>query len=312
MGGERNREPLAARSTEPSGAPVVPPGRYLRVRNGDRLFVREVTGPAGAPLLVLLHGWCATAGLNWFRAFEPLSEHFHVVAPDLRGHGRGPRGWRRFRLEQCAEDVAALLEELGGSPAVVAGYSMGGPVAQLLWKQHAPLVSGLVMCATGDQLIPGAAERVALRSFAATLAGATRLGTAPVAVPRWLVRNLMPDRGQGEAQAVPGWAAREFRRHDLRMLLEAGWAISQYDASSWTRAISVPTAVLITERDRLVAASTQRALASRIQNGRVFSFEEGHLACTSPDFAEPLVAACLDVATRAEATRPRRRARARG
>jgi len=310
MGAKRKPGPPADAATDRPGDPVVPPGRYVRVRNGDRFFLRELPGPTGAPLLVLLHGWGATAGLNWFRVFEPLARHFHVVAPDLRGHGRGPRGWRRFRLEQCAEDVAALMQELGGSPAIVAGYSMGGPVAQLLWKQHAPLVSGLVLCATGDRLISGVAERLVLRSFSAALAGATRLGGAPVAVPRWMARNILPDTGLGQARADPGWAAREARRHDLRLVLEAGWAISHYDATSWTRAISVPTAVIVTEKDRLVAASTQRALAGRVPQGRIFTLEEGHLACASPAFAEPFVAACLDVASRAEAAQPHR-ARAR-
>ena len=56
---------------------------------------------------LLLHGWIASGGLNWFNAFGPLSERYYVVAPDLRGHGRGLRSRRRFRLADCADDVAA-------------------------------------------------------------------------------------------------------------------------------------------------------------------------------------------------------------
>ncbi|MFM7427598.1 MAG: alpha/beta fold hydrolase, partial [Elainella sp.] len=51
----------------------------------------EVAGPRGAPTVILLHGWTATADLNWFTCFEPLGEHFRVLAPDHRGHGRGLR-----------------------------------------------------------------------------------------------------------------------------------------------------------------------------------------------------------------------------
>ena len=42
------------------------------------------------------------------------------------------------------------------SPAAIAvGYSMGGPVAQLLWKRHREQVDGLVLCATSDRFVPG-------------------------------------------------------------------------------------------------------------------------------------------------------------
>ena len=90
----------------------------------------------------------ASAGLNWFQAFEPLSEHYRVVALDHRGHARGLRTWSRFRLADCADDAAAVLDTLGVGPVVAVGYSMGGPIAQLLARSHAGAVSGIVLCAT--------------------------------------------------------------------------------------------------------------------------------------------------------------------
>src|SRR4051794_41166201 len=110
----------------PGGRPVVLPGR-------GTTFVREAMGPPGAPTLILLHGLGATAALNWFPVFELLSEHFHVVALDHRGHGRGIRPTRRFRLADCADDVVALADQLGIDTFIPVGYSMGGPIAQLIW-----------------------------------------------------------------------------------------------------------------------------------------------------------------------------------
>ena len=124
------------------GGPPIPLGRRVELPGRGTTFVREIPGPPGAPTVVLLHGLIASGGLNWFQAFAPLSEHFRVLAPDMRGHGRGIRTWSRFRLADCADDVAALLDHLEVDRVVAAGYSMGGPIAQLLWHRHPEKVAG--------------------------------------------------------------------------------------------------------------------------------------------------------------------------
>ena len=79
--------------------PDLPPGAAMLLPGRGTTFVRTVTGPVGAPTVVLLHGWTATADLNWFTCYEALGEHFRVVALDHRGHGRGIRSRKAFRLE---------------------------------------------------------------------------------------------------------------------------------------------------------------------------------------------------------------------
>ena len=92
---------------------------------------------------MLIHGVACTAELNWGKVFAPLAAHFRVVAADLRGHGDGIRAGSRFRLEDCADDVAALAAVLGTGKFTAVGYSMGGMVAQLVYRRHASLLSGL-------------------------------------------------------------------------------------------------------------------------------------------------------------------------
>jgi 3-oxoadipate enol-lactonase len=103
---------------------------------------------SAAPTVVLLHGWTATGSLNWATTMAGLAERYRVVALDHRGHGRGVRGDDAFTLEDCADDVVALMDVLGIRTAIVVGYSMGGPIAQLIWRRHRHRVSGLVLCAT--------------------------------------------------------------------------------------------------------------------------------------------------------------------
>ena len=222
---------------EVPGLPV-PLGRRVELPGRGTTFVREVPGPPGAPTVLLLHGWIASGGLNWFQAFEPLSEHFRVVAPDLRGHGRGIRSRRRFRLADCADDVAALLDELGDvGPVIAVGYSMGGPVAQLLWKRHPERVRGLVICATGPTLRarrPGAASsspRPCPRPPA-------RRGAAGLAahLPSRVMRRMLP-AGNGErAQTHAGVGGGRDAPPRLAQVLEAGHAIGTFDSRRWVEA----------------------------------------------------------------------------
>src|SRR5581483_4027387 len=129
----------------------IPPGRAVTLPGRGTTWVREVgTGQAGQPPLVLLHGFTATSALNWVTVFGPLARSFRVLAIDHRGHGRGirPNPLRGFRLEDCADDVIALADELGLERVIPVGYSMGGPIAQLTWRRHPSRVAGLVLCAT--------------------------------------------------------------------------------------------------------------------------------------------------------------------
>src|SRR4030081_1973171 len=155
----------------PPTAPVVlPPGRRLVLPGRGTTFVRELPRPPGPPGAVLLPGWLGTAALNWFTAYESLGRHFRVLAMDHRGHGRGIRARRAFRLVDCAGDVAALIETAGAGPAIIAGYSMGGPIAQLTWRDHPRSVAGLVLCATAANFPTTTPVRALISSVAVGLA----------------------------------------------------------------------------------------------------------------------------------------------
>src|SRR5687767_478476 len=196
------------------GGPPLPLGRRIKLRGRGTTFVREVRGPEGAPTVVLLHGWLASGGLNWFRTFDALGERYRVVAPDLRGHGRGIRSRRRFRLADCADDVAALLDEMEVGPAIVVGYSMGGPVAQLLWRRHPDHVAGLVLCATSYRFVRGARERLVFGTMMATAIGTTRTGQLFTRVPSASMRRWMTAGSGVRPTSLRAWAAGEMRRHD--------------------------------------------------------------------------------------------------
>jgi pimeloyl-ACP methyl ester carboxylesterase len=285
---------------EPAGPPL-PLGERLELPGRGTTFVRQLGAPPGAPTVLLLHGWIASGGLNWFTSFGPLAERYGVVAPDLRGHGRGLRTRRRFRLADCADDVAATLEALGTGPVIAVGYSMGGPVAQLLWKRHPHLVDGLVLCATSYRFVNGARERFVFGAMMATAVGTTRAGNLVSRAPG--MQRLVIRGGSTRPATMRAWAAGEMRRHDLVKIMEAGQAIGSYNARRWIGDVDVPTTVLVTAKDRAIAPAEQHRMADAIPGAEVQLHDDGHVACAKREFGPALVRAVDGVASRVAADR---------
>ncbi len=276
--------------------PPLPLGERIELPGRGTTFVRRIEGPAGAPTVVLLHGWIASGGLNWFNAFEPLARHYSVLAPDLRGHGRGIRSRRRFRLADCADDVAGLLDHLGTGPVIAVGYSMGGPVAQLLWHRHPELVEGLVFCATSDRFLIGDRERMVFGTLMASAVGTTKTGQWVGRLPG--MQSWVPRGSATRPTNLRAWAAGEMRRHDVVKLMEAGQAIGSYNARPWTRYIDVPTTVMITDRDRAIRPSEQQMLADAIPGSVVHHVDDGHVVCAKREFGQMVLRAVQSVTER--------------
>jgi pimeloyl-ACP methyl ester carboxylesterase len=280
----------------------VPAGRAIELPGRGTTFVREVTGPRRAPTITLLHGLAATGGLNWFAAFGPLGQQFRVVAVDHRGHGRGLRSPAPFSLDDCADDVVAVADQLGIDTFIPVGYSMGGPIAQLVWRRHPGRVDGLVLCATSRDFRGRWHERV---QFAGLGLVVTSLRLAPVPA----MERLAEQFPEGLADvASRRWAFDELRYHDLRTVLEAAGTLGGFSSREWIGDIDVPVSVVVTSQDRLVPPRRQVKLASSIPTAVMHVVDGTHLAAgTDPDqFADALLDACRLVARRAaKRRRPR-------
>jgi pimeloyl-ACP methyl ester carboxylesterase len=221
--------------------------------------------------VLLLHGWTASADLNFFPVYDCLAGTYRVIAPDARGHGRGMRSAEPFCLEDCADDAAALLELVGADRVIAVGYSMGGPIGMLLARRHPGRVKALVMQATALEWRDAAYERMAWRLLSVMELG-LRLGTTAGIVERLL---RLTTEGQPEIEAVRPWLAAEFRRGLAPEIADAGRALSRYDARPWAAQLGLPAAMLITTRDRLVRPAKQRELAAAL-NAHVTEIDADH------------------------------------
>lgn len=221
-------------------------------------------------MVLLLHGWTATADLNWFAVYETLGQHFRVIALDHRGHGRGVRSRKPFRLSDCADDAACLMAELGIKKVIPVGYSMGGPVALLMWRRHRSIVDGLMLCATAGSFAHSRVERM-------SFLGLTGLGAAARLTPTtgrmWLTERLFLRR---KGSKWGPWAVSQVELHDWRMILEAGHAIGNFSALEWLSEIDVPTSHIITLHDPVIPVNRQLKLYSEIPRAQAARISGQH------------------------------------
>jgi 3-oxoadipate enol-lactonase len=263
----------------------MPPARTVRVLGRGELFLRDSGGDG--PAVMLLHGWMATADLNWCGAYDDLAAAgYRVLAIDHRGHGRGMRQAGPFRLADCAGDAAAALRELGVAPALVVGYSMGGAIGQLMARDHPDAVAGLVLSGTAQHWQDPETRR-AFRALGA-------LGLMLAVAPRWTWTAGFHRVGIPDSPNT-SWALSEVVRHSARDIAEAGRELVRFDSRPWLAPLPVPSAVVLTTRDRAVPPAKQRALAAALA-APIFEAPISHMEiATSGDAYNPVLLRALDV-----------------
>jgi 3-oxoadipate enol-lactonase len=274
-----------------------PTGVFVDLPDSGSCFFRQHLNP-GKPTLLLLHGMIASSGLNWFRLFPALSEHFNIIAPDLRGHWRSLRGKRRFTVSRAAHDMAKLLDQLDTGPVIAVGYSMGGTVAQKLWRKYPDKVAGLVLSATSYKARMARHEQMVALPIFAAIVGMGRMSELFNHLPKGVVKRFLPALADQLHEDERRWALDELRRTSLRVVLETAREMAFHDSSEWIHEIDVPTAVLATQQDKVIAPEHQEEIAERIATARLFHYDGGHASCTEPLYGEALALACLDVAGR--------------
>jgi pimeloyl-ACP methyl ester carboxylesterase len=109
---------------------IISPGPTSRIYFSQRLRLHYVDwGNASAPPLVLVHGGRDHCR-NWDWVAEELARDWHIIAPDLRGHGDSE--WSRdgtYMMSGYIYDLAQLVHQLRVAPVTIVGHSLGGNIA---------------------------------------------------------------------------------------------------------------------------------------------------------------------------------------
>ena len=234
----------------------------VRGGGGLRLHVRE-WGKTDGPPILFIHG-LSQNHLCWAKQYQStLAEEFRLVADDLRGHGMSeaplePGHYSDGKL--WADDVAAIIDQLGLDRPVLVGWSYGG----------------FVIC---DYLRAHGQDRIAAIDF---VAGGVKLGQAAFGTligPGFLdhfadaTADDLPSNIRGMRGLVKGWPAKPFPPEEVETLLcsamtvpaqiRANLAAREIDGDDVLRALEVPLLVTQGRADTVVLpAMAEHVLAT--------------------------------------------------
>lgn len=105
----------------------------------------DLTGPEGAPVVVLIHGLGLTRNSTWGDIAPVLAQDYQVLSYDLLGHGETAVPDGAVSLTALSAQLVTLLDELGVVRAALVGFSLGGMINRRSAMDHPDRVSALVI-----------------------------------------------------------------------------------------------------------------------------------------------------------------------
>ncbi len=281
----------------------IPEGRWLELPRRGRTWLTDVPGPTpDAPAIVLLHAVGCTGLLTWFPSIPELAKTYRVITFDQRWHGRGITS-ERFLISDCADDVAAVIDELGLDKPIIAGYSMGSVIAQRVWRQHPDTVGGLILAASTAHFRTNGRERIFHAGMELSMGLSVTLSRSRV-VSRASVATV--EALDADGSDTTRWAMRQFRSSSPWAVGQAVASLGRHHSSLWLSRIDVPTAIVVTAKDHVIPPDRQLDLAARIPGATIHEAQCGHAGCVLEykDFVPALLEAAHVTSARMKDRQP--------
>jgi 3-oxoadipate enol-lactonase len=237
--------------------------------SGGVRLAYDVSGPAGAPPLLLVNSIGATRDVLWRHQVPELAMRFRVITYDTRGHGESSVQPGDYSLRDLGHDAVAVLDAVGVDTAHVCGISMGGITALWLGVYAASRVSSLIVANT-----------------------AARIGT----IQSWTDRAaLVRNEGMAgvAAQAMPKWFTPAFRERDpetvdaFRRMVESistvGYlgccaALRNSDLRESIASIVAPTVAIAGSEDALTPPDALAFIHARVRGSRLVTLPCAHIS----------------------------------
>jgi pimeloyl-ACP methyl ester carboxylesterase len=247
------------------------------VHLGDRTIAYLDSAPADrtAPAILLIHAFPLSA-VMWEAQAKALPSGWRLIAPDLRGFGGSTIDHEPESpsVDDYAVDIIDLMKELGISPAVVGGCSMGGYVTFAILRRAPELVRAIVLADTraGADSLEGRANR---RSMLALLDREGTPGVARDMIPKLLGKTTLDERSDVESnirRLIRQQSPQAIRGAILRMM-------QRPDSFSTLKDSSAPALVIVGTEDTLTPVNESRAMVDALHTAELVEVPRaGHLA----------------------------------
>jgi len=210
----------------------------------------------------------------WDGVITRLPADISVLSYDKSGHGLSEGG--AVTMIDFAQDLAALMDQLGLSDALVCGVSVGGMIAQTLASLRPDLVAGLVLCNTSHRIGTPAswADRIVILERDGLDAMANGI------LERW----FSPTFAKGQPDAYAGYRLM-LTRTPTEGYRAVCAAISNTDLTNLTSRLTCPAICIAGADDQATHSTTVEATANMIVGARYLCLPNvGHLPCIeAPD-----------------------------
>jgi pimeloyl-ACP methyl ester carboxylesterase len=243
---------------------IVPGAKVETVAIGD-MQVR-VSGK-GFPL-ILLHGFTTTSEF-WREQVEEFSASYQVIRPNLPGHGISPAPKNRnYTIDAFVEDLERIFDHFSIRRAALVGLSMGGIIAQKFAFKNSHLLDALVLVDTKAQ---GVGEEVRAENV---LAAIDDLGIA--AASQHVAARSFSSAAPPE---LIEWAKREVIQTPDFVARAAIVSITTSDTRHLLSRITIPTLVIVGEKDIITPPSESQVLSQGIPNSKLVVIKNaGHFS----------------------------------
>lgn len=240
----------------------------MRFRTSSGLAIRYTSTGVGRTVL-LLHPIGVRAEF-WDGVVSRLSGEMRLVCADTRGHGESDVPTKPFGLGDCADDFVELLAAVGNGPAVVAGCSMGGMIAQAIAGKRPDLVAGVVAANTVHKRTPQSVPVYEKRAADALNGMDTML---KLTLSRWFDYQACIDNPEAVA-----FCRRCLREADPVVHSWSWTAIRNLDVADALAKSNVPVLALAGTRDQATPVEGVKAIAADIPKAKYREIDAGHMS----------------------------------
>jgi 3-oxoadipate enol-lactonase len=218
----------------------------------------------------------------WDDVVRPLAWTYRVVRYDKRGHGLSELPAGAALMADYASDLAALLDHLKVSGAVIVGLSIGGLIALELHRLRPDLIAALALCDTAAKI--GSDE--SWRQRIDTVARGGIEAVADRVLELWFSRDYRARR----LDELAGWRMMLTRTPKDGYLTACG-ALMQADLRGECANIRIPTLCVVGDEDGSTPVALVRGLAEAIGQARFVIIDgAGHIpSLEQPDALRALI-----------------------